>query len=60
MLDTKSGFWQVEISLEDRETTASSTGQELCQFKFMLFDYTMSVPYLKDKWKLFGLSLDSH
>ncbi|GBO03604.1 Retrovirus-related Pol polyprotein from transposon 297 [Araneus ventricosus] len=36
-LDLKSGNWQVEIRLEDREKTAFTTGQGLCQFKVMPF-----------------------
>ncbi|GBN71776.1 Retrovirus-related Pol polyprotein from transposon 297, partial [Araneus ventricosus] len=36
-LDFKSGYWQVEIQLEDKEKTTFTTGQGLWQFKVMPF-----------------------
>jgi len=36
-LDLKSGYWQVEISPQDREKTAFTAGQGLWQFKVMPF-----------------------
>ncbi|MEW8548469.1 MAG: reverse transcriptase domain-containing protein, partial [Candidatus Thiodiazotropha sp.] len=39
-LDCASGYWQVEMNLEDREKTAFSTGENLFQFKVMPFGLT--------------------
>jgi hypothetical protein len=36
-LDLKSGCWQVEVHPDDKETTASSTGQGLWHFTVMPF-----------------------
>lgn len=39
-LDCASGYWQVEMKPQDREKTAFSTGENLFQFKVMLFGLT--------------------
>jgi hypothetical protein len=37
ILDLKSGYWQVEVHLDDKEKTAFSTGQGLLHFTVMSF-----------------------
>lgn len=41
-LDLSSGFWQVEMSPEDKEKTAFTTGDSLYQFKVMPMGLTNS------------------